>query len=262
MLLVADAGNSNVTFGLFDGDQLRAQWRIRTEPGRTHDEYAAFLGPLLAREGWTFGTVRGFALASVVPAATPALLRLARQTFSLKPLQVGPQTDLGLHIMYQPPEAVGPDRLVDALAAVHKYGAPCIVIDFGTATTFNAIAAPAAPGGLPVYLGGAICLGIGVSLDALFARAAKIPSVEIARPPRAISDNTAQALQSGIVFGTLGQINEMVTRFHVEMNAPDCPVVATGGFAETIAPESDIITATEPLLTLDGLRLAFERVSK
>ncbi len=259
MLLVIDAGNTNVTFGVYSGDALRTHWRIRTEAGRTGDEYAALLQNLFAQADIRFGDIDGVALASVVPAVTPDLLRLSRDTFRLEPVQVTGRSDLGLRVAYQPPDAVGADRLVDALAAVHKYGAPCIVIDFGTATTFNAVARSHEAAGLPVYLGGAICLGIGVSLEALFARAAKIPPVEIAKPPRAIGDNTAHALQSGILFGYVALVNGMVARFRDEMGVPDCPVVATGGYSSLIAGETDCITAVEPLLTLDGLRLAFER---
>ncbi len=182
MLLVIDAGNSNVTFGVYEGERLLAHWRIRTEAGRTTDEYAAFLGSLFPLHDLRFGQITGIALASVVPAATPALRRLAQDTFQTEPLEITSRTDIGLDIAYQPPGDVGADRLVDAAAAVHKYGAPCIVVDFGSATTFNAIAAPPVPGGRPVYLGGAICLGIGLSLDALFAKAAKIPRVELGRP--------------------------------------------------------------------------------
>jgi type III pantothenate kinase len=149
---------------------------------------------------------------------------------------------------------------MDAAAAVEKYGAPCIVIDFGTATTFNAVAAAPGPGAAPVYLGGAICLGISVSLQALFARAAKIPSIEIARPDRAIGSNTNAALQSGIVFGYVAQVAGIVARFREEMGAPDCPVIATGGHAaHIIAEESAVITAVEDHLTLEGLRLVYER---
>lgn len=259
MLLVIDAGNTNVTFGLYDGETLRTHWRIRTQPGRTADEYAALLNTLFSQQGLSFGDVGGVVLASVVPAVTPDLLRLGRRAFGGEPLRVSGQTDLGIHVAYQPPTDVGADRLVDAVAAVSKYGAPCIVIDFGTATTFNAVAAPEQPGGLPVYLGGAICLGIGVSLDALFARAAKIPPVEIATPPHAIGNNTAHALQSGIVFGYVAQVEGMVARFRSEMGVPDCPVVATGGYSALFADETRCITAVDPLLTLDGLRLVYER---
>jgi len=260
MLLVIDAGNSNVTFGVYEGDFLLTHWRIRTEAERTADEYAAFLGSLFFQHDFQFAQITGIALASVVPNATPALRRLAANAFRQEALEVTAQTDLGLDIAYQPPGDVGADRLVDAAAAVHKYGAPCIVIDFGSATTFNAIAAPDLPGGRPVYLGGAICLGIGLSLDALFAKAAKIPRVTLAAPPAAIGGNTAQALQSGIVLGTLALAEGLIARFRAEMNAPDCPVIATGGFASALlASESAAITHLEPHLTLDGLRLVYER---
>lgn len=260
MLLVIDAGNSNVTFGVYDGPALRAHWRLRTETGRTADEYAAFLGALFAQSGLALAQVTGIALASVVPSATPALKRLAQALFGREALEITAAGDLGLEVAYSPPTDVGTDRLVDAAAAVHKYGAPCIVLDFGSATTFNAVAAPAAPGGLPVYLGGAICLGIGLSLETLFAKAAKIPRVELVLPLRAIGNTTAHALQSGIVLGTLALVDGMVARFRTEMDAPDCPVIATGGFANELLPGAGTsITHLEPNLTLDGLRLLFDR---
>lgn len=260
MLLVIDAGNSNVTFGVYEGERLLAHWRIRTEPGRAADEYTAFLGSLFSLHDFRFEQVTGIALASVVPSATPALRRLAQDTFQTEPLEITSRTDIGLDIAYQPPTDVGADRLVDAAAAVVKYSAPCIVVDFGSATTFNAIAAPDLPGGRPIYLGGAICLGIGLSLDALFAKAAKIPRVELAPPPQAIGDNTTHALQSGIVLGTLSLVEGLVARFRAEMSAPNCPVIATGGYASgLLAQESASITHLEPHLTLDGLRLVYER---
>lgn len=260
MLLVIDVGNSNVTFGVYDGETLRHRWRIGTVAGRTTDEYAAFLGALLTPCGLSFSDITGIALASVVPEATPALRRLCQETFNTVAVEATPERDLGLEIAYLPPGAVGADRLVDAAAAVRKFGAPCIVIDFGSATTFNAVAAGRTPDAPPIYLGGAICLGIGLSLDALFAKTAKIPRVELALPPRAIADNTAHALQSGIVLGTLALVDGMVSRFRAEMDAPDCPVIATGGYAsELMAGQSVSITHLEPNLTLDGLRLLFER---
>lgn len=259
MLLVIDAGNSNVTFGVYEADALRVHWRLRTEAGRTADEYAALLHTLFSQAGLTFADIGGICLASVVPAITPDLMRLGHTAFGQEPWRVSGASDLGLDNAYEPPGDVGADRLVDAVAAVQKYGAPCIVIDFGTATTFNAVAAPAAAGGRPIYLGGAICLGIGVSLEALFSKAAKIPRIALEKPPRAIGGNTIHALQSGILFGSLAQIDGIVARFRAEMDAPNCPVVATGGLAgELIARESRTITAVEPLLTLDGLRLVFE----
>ena len=262
MLLVVDAGNTNVKFGVFQGAALSAQWRLRMEPGRSADEYVALLYSLFAQSGLAFSQITGVALASVVPAATPTLLRLSQQAFVKEALPITGKTDIGLRIAYDPPDGVGADRLMDAVAAAHKYGAPCLVIDFGTATTFNAIAAPTPEedaSSRPIYLGGAICLGIGVSLDALFAKAAKIPPVALARPPHVIGRNTAHALQSGIVHGYAALVAGMVARFRAEMNAPDCPVIATGGHAGLIAPETDCITAIEPLLTLEGLRLVYQR---
>ena len=260
MLLVMDAGNSNVTFGVYEGERLLMHWRIRTETGRTHDEYAAFLGALFTQSGLNRADVTGMAVASVVPGATPALRQLAQQTFGLEPLEITAGSNLGLEVGYSPAGDVGADRLVDAAAAVHKYGSPCIVLDFGSATTFNAVAAPSTPGGLPLYLGGAICLGIGLSLETLFAKAAKIPRVELAPPPRAIGNNTVHALQSGIVLGTLSLVDGMIGRFQDEMDAPGCPVVATGGYAsDLLFAASASITHLEPNLTLDGLRLLFER---
>ena len=260
MILVIDAGNSNVTFGVYDGPALLAHWRLRTETGRTSDEYAALLGALFAQSGLALGQVTGIALASVVPSATPALKRLARAAFGRDALEITAGSNHGLEVAYSPPTDVGTDRLVDAAAAVHKYGAPCIVLDFGSATTFNAVAASPTPGGLPVYLGGAICLGIGLSLETLFAKAAKIPRVELVAPVRAIGTNTTHALQSGVVLGTLALVDGMVARFRAEMNAPDCPVIATGGYAsDLLAGAGTSITHLEPHLTLDGLRLLFER---
>ena len=145
MLLVVDAGNTNVKFGIFQGETLRVQWRLRMDHGRSADEYAALLYPLFTQAGLAFSDITGVALASVVPAATPALLQFFHHAFGREPLQINGLTDIGLHVAYEPPDAVGADRLMDAVAAVHKYGAPCIVIDFGTATTFNAIAAPPSP---------------------------------------------------------------------------------------------------------------------
>ena len=262
MLLVVDAGNTNVKFGIFEGEALRVQWRLRMDHGRSADEYAALLYPLFTQANLTFPDITGIALASVVPAATPALLQFFQHAIGREPLKINGLTDIGLHVAYDPPDAVGADRLMDAVAAVHKYGAPCIVIDFGTATTFNAVAAPGEASSVPIYLGGAICLGIGVSLDALFARAAKIPPVTLARPPQAIGGNTAHALQSGIVHGYAALVAGMVARFRDEMDAPTCPVIATGGHAALIAHDADCITAVEPLLTLEGLRLVYERPLK
>lgn len=261
MLLTIDIGNTHTKYGLWNDTTLHAVWRTATDAARTPDECAAALWALFGTHGVPLAHVRGVCAASVVPAATAAVLGACASLFpACDPVQVTANADLGFTVEYQPPADVGADRLCDAAAAVHKYGAPCIVIDFGTATTFNAVAGPAAPGGLPRYLGGAICLGVGVSLQTLFASAAKIPRVEIARPPSAIGQNTAHALQSGIVHGALGQAERLVALFRAEMNAPDCPVVATGGhLASLLAAETSLPLRVEPTLTQDGLRLLYHR---
>jgi type III pantothenate kinase len=259
MLLVVDAGNTNVKFAVYERADLRVQWRLRMDAQRTADEYAALLLPLLHQSSLSPQDIQGVCLACVVPTALPAILRLFRRTFAQEPLQVTGNADIGLEVAYEPPDAVGADRLADAVAALHRVGAPCIVIDFGTATTFNAIREPHTPGGLPVYLGGAICLGIGVSLEALFARAAKIPAIALDAPPRVIGSNTAHALQSGIAHGYSALVDGMVGRFRAEMKAPNCPVIATGGHAALIAATTSTIQRVEPQLTLDGLRLIYEK---
>ncbi len=261
MLLAIDAGNSNIKFAVFDGSEMKALWRIRTEAGRTTDEYTALLSALFAQSDLTIGQISGVAMMSVVPVAVPALQRLSVHTFHQEPLLLSAQSDLGLVVQYQPPNAVGADRLADAVAAVSQYGAPCIVIDFGTATTYNAVV-PGADG-IPIYLGGAIAPGIDLFLEGLSTRAAKLFTVEMAKPPHAIGNNTEHALQSGLLFGYVSQVAGMVTRFQEEMQAPGCPVIATGGHAAgLIASESSVITAVEPLLTLTGLRLVYERSQK
>jgi len=262
MLLAIDSGNTNIKFGIFDGADLRASWRLRTEVGRTSDQYAALLHTLFGNENFQFGDIDGVIVASSVPAAIPDLQRLSRTAFKREAIHVTPLSDLGLDVAYQPPTDVGADRLIDSLSAVHRYGAPCIVVDFGTGTTFNVIAPPAEPGGRPVYLGGAICPGIGLSLDALYARAAKLSSVELVTPDRAIGNTTARALQAGVLFGFAAQVDGLVSRILTELNAPRCPVIATGGHAtELIIRETKTITAVEPQLTLQGLQIAYGLLS-
>lgn len=255
MLLALDAGNTNFTFGVFDRDTLAAHWRIRTQPGRTADEYASFLQPLFAQNGLAFADIDGFIAASVVPQSNTDIERLGLRHFASKPLMVSAGLDLGLTVTYQPPTDVGADRLADAVAALTKYGpAPLIFVDFGTATSFNAIAA----GG--VYLGGALCPGVSVAWEAFFARAARLFRVETAKPPSAIASSTINALQSGMLYGLVAQVDGMVERFRAELGTRDCPVIATGGhITELVASESRTISVVDPLLTLDGLRLIYER---
>lgn len=259
MLLAIDSGNTNIKFGIFDGPDLRANWRLRTEVGRTSDQYAALLHTLFGNENLHFSDIGGVIIASSVPAAIPDLQRLSRTAFKREAIHVTPSSDLGIEVAYQPPTDVGADRLVDSLSALRRYGAPCVVVDFGTGTTFNVVAPPVAAGGRPVYLGGAICPGIGLSLDALYARAAKLSSVELVTPEKAIGNTTARALQSGVLFGFAAQVDGLVSRILAELGIPDCPVIATGGHAtELIIRETRTITAVEPQLTLQGLQLAYD----
>ena len=261
MLLVVDAGNTNVKFGVFEGETLRVQWRLRMDHGRTADEYAALLYPLFAQAGLAFSDITGIALASVVPAATPALLRFFRHAFGREPLQVTGQTDIGLRVAYEPPDAVGADRLVDAVAAVHKYGAPCIVIDFGTATTFNAIAARSPVGGAT-----SPCPSISAARSA-WASASRwtpcSPAPPRSRPsrwpaPRAPSATTPPTpCNPASSTATPPSSPAWSPASAPRWTRPTCPVIATGGHAALIAHETDCITAVEPLLTLEGLRLVY-----
>jgi type III pantothenate kinase len=255
MLLAVDAGNTNIKFGVFDGDHLLVQWRIRTHPGRTSDEYAALLSTLFAEKQLRFEQIDGVAIASSAPAATPDIERLSQSTFNIKPLKVNASLDLGVTVTYEPPTDVGPDRLADAAAAVHKYGnGPLIFIDFGTGTTFNAVA------GGGTYLGGAICPGIALSWNALFERASKLSRVEMEQPDGAVGRSTRHALQSGMLYGLVTMVDGMVEMFRTELSAPDCSVIATGGnLTEVLVKTSSTITHTDPTLTLDGLRIIHDR---
>jgi len=257
MLLAIDAGNTNVTFALYDdgADRSRSEWRIRSRPGRTADEFAALLFNLFAVAGVALSDVDGCVLASVIPSATPDLVRLCRDYFRLEPLLISSELDLGLDIRYQPPGDVGADRLVDAAMALERYGpAPLIFVDLGTGTTFNAIAAP------NVYLGGALFPGLGLAWDALFERAARLHRVEARMPPSPLADSTEHALQSGMVYGAASLIDGMVKKLQAAMGVADCVVVATGGnLTQAICDASDVITHSDPSLTLDGLALAYRR---
>lgn len=260
MLLAVDVGNSNLKFGLFAETQLREQWRIRTQIGRTADEYAIQIGALLARSGLNFDHIDGCVIASVVPRTVPDIVRFAEGFLKATTLVVSSRVNTGIEILYDRESDVGADRLVDSVAAADRYGTPCIVVDFGTATTFNALGPTTRAGCAASYLGGAICPGIGISLDALYQNAAKLSAVEVAAPPAAIGRNTVHALQSGIVFGFVSQVDGLISRFRKELGAPECRVVATGGhLSMPIIENSTMITDVDHALTLTGLRLVYER---
>ena len=256
MLLAIDVGNTNIVLGVYRGQgehaELVGDWRIRTDRDRTTDEHGMLLRDLLDYNGIAPAAIHHVAISSVVPTMNETLADLSRRYFQTEPFLVGPQTDTGIAIHYQPASDVGADRICNAVGAFAKYGGPAIVVDFGTATTFDAIALNGD------YLGGAIVPGIGISMDALFRQAARLYRVELVAPPRAIGANTVHAMQSGLVFGYAGQTDAMVERFREELGA-DSRVIATGGLAELIHRESRTIETVDQLVTLEGLRLLFER---
>ena len=252
MLLVIDIGNTNTSLGVFDGEQLVAHWRLTTARSRTVDEWGVHARNLFALAGLDFKSIDAIAIASVVPPLNFTLKQMAETYFHVTPLFIDHTVDTGVRILYEPPSDVGADRIVDAVAAIQKYGAPCIVVDFGTATTFDAINAHGE------YLGGVITPGITISADALFARAAKLQRVEIKRPQRVVGSATVEAMQSGLYHGYVGLVDGILRKMIDEMGgAPK--VIATGGLAPLIAKGSEFIEEVDETLTLEGMRLVFER---
>ena len=248
MLLTIDIGNTNITLGIYRGQEAGPRWRLATDHKRMPDEYGLqFLG-LLEHAGIAPGDLTGVCMASVVPPLTGRVTEACRRYLGHEPLVVEAGVRTGVRIRYEDPRAVGADRIVDAAAVRTLYGGPACVVDFGTATTFDAISAEGD------YLGGAIAPGIGIASEALFMRAAKLPRVELKRPPSAIGRNTVHAMQSGLLFGYVGLVEGIVARFRHELG-PEMKVIATGGLAEIIAQETDIIDIINPWLTLDGLAI-------
>ena len=252
MLLVIDIGNTNTSLGVFDGENLTANWRLTTARERTGDEWGVHTRNLFALAGLDFKSIDAIAIASVVPPLNFTLKRMAEVYFRVTPLFVDHTIETGVPILYQPPSDVGADRIVDAVAAIRKYGAPCIVVDFGTATTFDAINAMGA------YLGGVITPGITISSDALFERAAKLPRVEIKRPEKVIGSATVEAMQSGLYYGYVGLVDDILRRMIDELGGSP-RVIATGGLAPLIAKGSRYVEIVDETLTLEGLRLVYER---
>jgi type III pantothenate kinase len=248
MLLAIDIGNTNITLGIYEGEILGPRWRIATGHEKTPDEYGALIMALLRHAGVSDSDVNAVAMASVVPPLTGVLADACRRYFRREPLVVEGTSLTGVKVRYDDPGQVGADRIVDATAAYRLYGGPACIIDFGTATTFDAVSAEGE------YLGGAIVPGIGIASAALFERAAKLPKVDLLRPPSPIGRNIVHSLQSGLLFGYIGIVEGMVSRFRSELG-PATKVVATGGLAETIAGETKVISIIAPWLTLDGLRI-------
>ena len=254
MLLVIDAGNTNTALGVFDGKVLVAHWRLTTARSRTVDEYGVHARNLFELAGLDFKAIDAIAIASVVPPLNYTLKTMSETYFHLTPLFVDHSTSTGLEILYEPASDVGADRIVDAVAAIEKYGAPCIVVDFGTATTFNAIDSKGR------YVGGAITPGIMISSDALFERTAKLPRVDIRRPQKVIGSSTITAMQSGLYHGFVGLVDGVLRTMRQELGGSP-RVIATGGLASLIATGSEFIELVDDTLTLEGLRLIYERTS-
>jgi len=251
MLLAIDIGNTNITLGIYEGEALEDAWRLATVHERMPDEYGLQILGLLDHAGCSAEHIEAVAMASVVPPLTRTFIEACRHYLSKEPFVVDAGVRTGLKIRYEDPKhALGADRVVDAVAVLQLYGGPACVVDFGTATTFDAIS------GEGEYLGGAIAPGIGIAADALFLRTAKLPRVELARPPSPIGRNTVHAIQSGLLYGYVGLVEGMVARFRRELGK-SMKVIGTGGLAPLIAEETEVIEIQAPWLTLDGLRIVW-----
>jgi type III pantothenate kinase len=251
MLLAIDIGNTNVVVGVFDGERLAANWRVGTNTQITPDEYAMIFKDLFGFAGLEFGHVAGVIISTVVPPLLPVMVEMSRKYFRIEPMIVTHQIKSGITIRYDNPKEVGADRIVNAAAAYRLYGGPLIIVDFGTATTFCAVTQEGE------YLGGAITPGIKISAEALFQRASKLPRVELVKPGTVIGADTVSAMQAGIIYGYAGLVDGIVERMKKELPG-NVRVVATGGLAELVAPETRSIQEIRPQLTLEGLRLLYE----
>jgi type III pantothenate kinase len=253
MLLVVDVGNTNIVLGLYHEQALLRHWRIATRVERTGDEYGILVANLLHLAQRTLDDIHGVIIASVVPPIQAALTRCFRRVLHQEPLIVGPSLATGMDIRYDHPQDVGADRIVNAVAAYDRVQDAAIVVDFGTAITFDLISPEGA------YLGGAIAPGLGLAMDALFEKTAKLPRVALARPPRSVGTNTAQAMQSGVFWGYVALVDGLLERIIAEVGLPDIQVLATGGLARLMAGECRRIGMVDEMLTLTGLRLLYER---
>jgi type III pantothenate kinase len=252
MLLVVDVGNTQTVIGLYDGEELLDHWRIGTNADRTSDEHALLFTQFLEQHGFSFDDdVTGIAVSSVVPRLTAVLREMSERYFRFDAVVIEPGIKTGVPILYENPREVGADRIANAVGALDRYGGPAVVVDFGTATTFDAISAKGE------YLGGAIVPGIEISMDALFARAAWLRRVELVEPRNAIGRSTIESIEAGVVYGSVAMVDGMVRRFEDELGKS--AVIATGGLGSLIAPLSDTIEHLEPWLTLHGLRLIHAR---
>ncbi len=252
MLLALDAGNSNITIGAFEGRQLVSQWRLRTVHEQTSDEWGILLRNLFVPAGLDIEKVDGIIVCSVVPPIDSTLAAMTKRYFNREAMFVGPRTDLGLAIRYDNPNEVGADRLVNGVAGFYKYGGPCVIVDFGTTINFDVISRDAE------YLGGAIAVGIGIAIDALFSRTARLPLVEFRPPKDVVGTNTVASMQSGLYFGAIGMIDGILERI-VDKLGPETKAVATGGQAQMIVSGSRFLKVVDEHLTLEGLAMIWER---
>jgi type III pantothenate kinase len=252
LIFVFDVGNTNIVLGVYDQEELKHHWRVETNRHRTEDEFGMIIKNLFDHVQLSFSDIDGIIISSVVPPIMFSLERMCQKYFHIKPLVVGPGIKTGLDIKYENPREVGADRIVNAVAAIHEYGSPLIIVDFGTATTYCYI------NDHHQYMGGAIAPGIGISTEALYSRAAKLPRIEISRPDDVIGKNTVSAMQAGILYGYVGQVEGIVKRMK-DKSAVPAKVIATGGLANLIAQESNVIDVVDPFLTLKGLQLIYKR---
>ena len=252
MLLAIDIGNSNVVWGVYEGQTLKGHWRLATDASKTVDEYGILFTSILEQAGIGADRVTDAILSSVVPTLTATFDQMAETYFKRTPLIVSADLETGLTLAYPNPLEIGSDRLVNAAAAYARYKTCLIIVDFGTATTFCAVSARGE------YLGGAIAPGLSIAAEALFTRTAKLPKVDLARPKTVIGKDTAGSMQSGLIFGYAGLVDELVTRMQRELGQK-ATVIATGGLASLIAPESRTIQEVRPFLTLEGLELLYRR---
>jgi type III pantothenate kinase len=252
MLLAFDVGNTTIAIGLFRGRKLVKSWKIETDSDKTSDEYGVLLLSLMQAAVLPAGKITGSIISSVVPPLTPVIEEVCRSTFGTEACVVGPGLKTGMPILYETPLEVGADRITASVAAFEKYGGPTIVLDFGTATTFDAVSAKGE------YLGGAIAPGVRISAEALYRRTAKLPRIEVRKPKRAIGRTTVASMQSGLYFGYIGLVTRLIEEIRKELGA-EARVVATGGFGGPLATELDVIEAYEPDLVLEGLRIIYDR---
>jgi type III pantothenate kinase len=252
LIFVFDVGNTNIVLGVYEKDVLKYHWRIETHRNRTEDEFGMIIKSLFENSGLSFSDIDGIIISSVVPPIMFALERMCQKYFHVKPLVVGSEINTGLNIKYENPREVGADRIVNAVAAIHEYGSPLIIVDFGTATTYCYVNEQRQ------YMGGAIAPGIGISTEALYSKAAKLPRIEIARPEGVIGKNTVAAMQAGVVYGYVGQVEGIVKRM-MDQSLEKPTVIATGGLSNLIARESNMIDIVDPFLTLKGLILIYKR---